>query len=503
MIDKIIGTLYNIHGKALKQGTANAKNDGPGGIALNSKLQEFKNSIREKKVAVLGVGISNTPLIKYLSEMGVRVTAFDRADENQLKDTLESLDKYPVEYRLGESYLKSLKGFDLIFKTPKVRFDIPELEAERARGAAVTSEMEVFMELCPAEVFAVTGSDGKTTTTTLIYKILCRQGYKCWLGGNIGTPLLDRIEEIGEDDKVVLELSSFQLHTMKKSPRTAVVTNLSPNHLDVHKSMEEYIDAKRNIFRYQSPSDRLVLNYDNEITRAFSSEAAGGVVYFSRLDRPERGAFIEEDRIVFSDGNTRQEIVKTDEIILPGAHNIENYLAATAAVMGCVKPEAVAGVAASFKGVEHRLELAGEVGGIRFYNDSIATSPTRTIAGLNSFKQKVILIAGGYDKHIPYEAMGESLAEKVKALVLSGPTAPKIAEALRLETERSGRGRDVQTAICGSFEETVEKAFKLASPGDIIVLSPASASFDRFKNFEERGNRFKELVSGLMARGGK
>lgn len=464
---------------------------------MNIKLEKFKKEIAAKKVAVLGIGISNTPLIKYLAALGTNITAFDKAGEEELRATLDSLKGLDVSYCLGKDYLKRLKGFDVIFRTPKVRFDIPELEAERNRGAEITSEMEVFVDLCPAEIFAVTGSDGKTTTTTLIYRILSEHGYRCWLGGNIGTPLLDKIDEIKEDDKVVLELSSFQLHTMKKSPHVAVVTNLSPNHLDVHKSMEEYIDAKKNIFRYQNDNDKVILNYDNEITRNFAAEAGDRAIFFSRLKSLNKGAHIDNGKLVFSNGNNNTELVNTDEILLPGVHNIENYLAAAAAVIDYVQPSAIKNTAASFGGVEHRLELVGEVNGARYYNDSIATSPSRTIAGLYSFNQKVILIAGGYDKNISYEEMGEALAEKVKILILVGPTSGKIEEALRKQVIQKGIGKEIQVLRCDSFEDAVSSAYLNAKPGDIVLLSPASASFDLFKNFEERGNRFKELVYTL------
>lgn len=464
---------------------------------VNKKLEAYKRYIRYRKVAVLGIGVSNTPLIKYLAAMGVKVTAFDMADETQLGDVVEELKELGVKLCLGKDYLKELHDFDTIFKTPKVRFDIPELLSEKERGAEITSEMEVFVDLCPCEIFAVTGSDGKTTTTTLIYKMLVEAGYKCWLGGNIGTPLLDRIDEIRETDKVVLELSSFQLHTMHQSPHIAVVTNLAPNHLDVHKSMEEYVDAKKNIFRYQGKGDKLIINYDNEITKDFAGQAKGESVYFSRLNQLNMGAFLRDGILAYCDGNKTVDIVKAEDILLLGNHNIENYLAAIAAVQGYVRAQDVRRVATTFGGVEHRTELVRTVNGISFYNDSIASSPSRTIAGLKAFKNKVVLIAGGYDKHIPYDVMGEVIADKVKHLVLVGATGPKIEEALNQEIERSGKGRDVIVHKCSSFEESVSTAYKSAHPGDSVILSPASASFDMFKNFEERGNLFKDLVNRL------
>lgn len=464
---------------------------------MNDKLEQFKKDIVTKKVAVLGIGISNAPLIKYLGKLGVKVTAFDRAEEDALKPTIEALDGLGVDYSLGKDYLEALKGFDVIFKTPKVRFDIPELLREAEAGVEITSEMEVFCKLCPARIFAVTGSDGKTTTTTLIDKILSRHGYKCWLGGNIGTPLLDRIDEIEETDMVVLELSSFQLHTMRNRINTAVVTNVSPNHLDVHKSMQEYVDAKKNIFLYQNENDTLILNYDNSATRAFAGEAAGKVVFFSRQTELGDGMMLLDDKFVYRTGGKESEILNTDDILLPGVHNIENYLAAAAATIDFVLPEDIRDIAASFRGVEHRNEFVRELNGVSFYNDSIGTSPTRTIASINSFKGRVILIAGGYDKHIPYDVMGKALVNKVKCLVLLGQTAVKIETALKDEIVRSGAGVDIPVFHCTTLEEAVRKAYEASAVNDIIILSPASASFDMFKNFEEKGLAFKNIVNSL------
>ena len=464
---------------------------------MNDKLDQFKREIVTKKVAVLGIGISNTPLIRYLGNLGVKVKAFDRADEAALKPAIEALAGLDVEYSLGEDYLKELKGFDVIFKTPKVRFDIPELLREVEAGADVTSEMEVFCKLCPAKILAVTGSDGKTTTTTLIYEILSRHGYKCWLGGNIGTPLLNRIDEIDATDMVILELSSFQLHTMRNRIHTAIVTNISPNHLDVHNSMQEYIDAKKNIFLYQNENDMLIVNFDNPETRAFAGEAAGKVVFFSRKSDLQEGLVLSDEKLVYRSGGNELEIVKADEILLPGVHNIENYLAAAAATINFVIPQDIKYVASTFRGVENRNEYVRDLNGISFYNDSIGSSPSRTIASINSFKGRVILIAGGYDKHIPYDVMGETLASKVKCLVLLGQTAGLIEKALRVETARTGAGKDIPIINCETLEEAVKKAYEKSAADDIIILSPASASFDMFKNFEERGLAFKKIVNSL------
>jgi UDP-N-acetylmuramoylalanine--D-glutamate ligase len=465
---------------------------------VNERLENFKRDIKGKNVAVLGIGISNIPLIKYLSDLNVNITAFDRADEERLRPVIKEFDEMGIKFCLGKDYLKKLKGFDMIFKTPGMRFDLPELLSAREEGAKITSEMEVFFELCPAQIFAVTGSDGKTTTTTLIYNILKEDGYNCWLGGNIGTPLLSKIDEVVKSDKVIVELSSFQLHTMKKSPDIAVVTNVSPNHLDMHKSFEEYIEAKKNIFRYQTDAGRVVLNYDNLLTSQFSSQASGKVLYFSRANNLKEGAQLIDGTLVYKKDGKVTKLVEADEIVIPGVHNIENYLAASAAVFDYVKPDTIRKVAMSFKGVEHRIELVREYNGVKFYNSSIDSSPSRTMAALNTFNQKVILIAGGKDKGIPYDAIGKPIAEKVKCLILIGATADKIKQALDDAVTATGEEADIPVIRCSTYKEVVSKAYDNAQEGDIVLLSPASTSFDMFNNFEERGNVFKDLVNGLM-----
>lgn len=455
---------------------------------MNTKLVEFKNKMCGEKVTVLGVGVSNQPLIKYLVACGARVDACDKRDEAALGEIAEELRALGVTLFLGEDYLEHING-NIVFKTPGMRFDLPQILAAKERGAKITSEMEVFFELCPGQIFAITGSDGKTTTTTLIYEMLKAQGYHCYLGGNIGTPLLDKVDEMTTDDKVVVELSSFQLHTMHQRASVAVMTNLSPNHLDVHKSMEEYIDAKKNIFLYQIEGDRLIVNYDNDITRPFYDEAKGEAIYFSRQNSVEG--------IDISDGMIRyhgEPVLAVREIFLPGVHNIENYMAAIGAVWGIVDVEKIQHVAKTFRGVPHRIEPVRELGGVRYYNDSIASSPTRTTAGLRSFEQKVILIAGGYDKKIPFDEFGVTLKEHVKKLILMGDTAEKIEKAVK-----AACGEDATMPIfhAENMEEAVKIAKSEAVDGDIVLLSPACASFDKYKNFEERGNHFKRLVEEL------
>lgn len=459
---------------------------------MQSILQEYFASLKGKKVAVIGIGVSNTPLIRKLLEAGVSVLACDKRERDSFGGLIEELEQKGLEVSLGERYLDGLNDADVIFRTPGMRPDLPQLAAAIERGAELTSEMEVFLALCPCRMIAVTGSDGKTTTTTIIAGLLKATGYRTFVGGNIGHPLLCEVDEIRPDDMVVLELSSFQLMTMRQSPAIAVVTNLAPNHLDVHKDMDEYVWAKRNIFAYQDACDKVVLNADNEITMAFAEQARGEVTLFSRKKAVEGGVCLKEGTI-FHQGRA---VLSVADILIPGVHNVENYMAAIAAVDGLVPDEVIRTFAASFGGVAHRIELVRELDGVRYYNDSIASSPSRTIAGLRSFKQKVILIAGGYDKHIPYDVLGPEITKAVKALVLVGATSPKIKAAVLAAPDYEVGKPSI--AECDTLQQAVETAKTLAQPGDIVILSPASASFDQFKNFEERGNAFKALVNQLQ-----
>lgn len=458
---------------------------------MNQKLTLWKEQIKRKEVAVLGVGISHRPLIEYLVKLGAHVTACDRRKAEELGEIYQTYSDMGVAFQLGENYLDNLTQ-EMIFKTPGMRFDLPQLIEARKQGASVVSEMEVFFDLCPAQIIAVTGSDGKTTTTTLIAKMLETQGFKTWLGGNIGHPLLTDIEKIKPEDKVVVELSSFQLHTMKSSPAVAVITNISPNHLDMHKDYQEYIDAKKNIMRYQSKDALLVVNFDNEVTREIGKEAQGKVCYFSRKNRTN-GVYLENDWMIAH----RKPVLNIHDIKIPGMHNVENYMAAIAAVEDMVDTETVQRVAKEFGGVEHRIELVRTLSGVRYYNSSIDSSPNRTKNTLGVFPDKVILIAGGKDKGIPYDELGPVLAEKVKVLILCGATSDHIQESLNREIERSGNGKDIKVIRTQDYLAAVRQAKEHAKEGDVVILSPASTSFDRFKNFEERGNLFKKLVMEL------
>mgnify|MGYP002522625414 FL=1 len=456
-------------------------------------LRDYIESLRHKTVAVIGIGISNTPLLELLLAEGIRVTACDKRSREQMGEQAEHLEQLGCELHLGADYLKGLDA-DVIFRTPGLRPDVPEIAACVDRGTVLTSEMEVFFEVCPCPIIAVTGSDGKTTTTTIIAELLKAAGKRVWVGGNIGHPLLCEADGMLPTDCAVLELSSFQLMTMKRSPHIAVVTNLAPNHLDVHRDMAEYVAAKENIFRHQSAGDVAVFNADNDITAEQSRRAPGRARLFSRQGEVADGVFLRGEDIVCRSGGHERVIMTTGDIKIPGVHNVENYMAAIAAVDGLVPDAVIRDFAREFGGVEHRIELVRTYRGVRYYNDSIASSPSRTIAGLRSFREKVILIAGGYDKHIPFDVLGPEIVEHVKLLVLCGATADKIRAAV--ENAPGYEPGKPEILDVTPFTAAVEAARDRAQPGDVVTLSPACAAFDQFKNFAERGKFFKNIVNG-------
>lgn len=450
-------------------------------------FQQYFRSLQGKKVAVLGLGVSNRPLVRLLLEYGCDVTGCDKTVREKLDREVLELEQQGCKLSLGEGYLDNIQA-DLAFRTPGMHPGNPALEALRSKGTEITSEMDVFFRLCPCPILAVTGSDGKTTTTTLIATMLRAQGHKVWVGGNIGAPLLPNAPRMEKTDYAVVELSSFQLMDMTRSPQVAVVTNLAPNHLDVHKDMQEYVDAKKNIFRFQDASGRLVLNADNAITATFRGN--GSTQFFSRQGK-DADCTLEEG-VIFCQG---RKILDTRDILIPGVHNVENYMAAILAVRGLVEEENIRQVAKTFGGVEHRIELVRVKDGVRYYNDSIASSPSRTIAGLRSFRQKVLLIAGGYDKHIPYDVLGPEICDRVKKLYLGGATGPLIRQAVENAPQYAPGKPEI--VDCGDFTSAVLAAARDAREGDVVLMSPASAAFDQFKNFMERGNHYKKLIKEL------
>lgn len=465
---------------------------------MQKEQQELANLIKGKKVAFIGAGVSHKTLIREFVELGAHVTLCDQKKSvEDFGDYAATIKELGIDLSLGENYLDGFKGQDIIMRTPGfVGYFEKPLQDAMAAGTMVTSEVELFFQFCPCEIVAVTGSDGKTTTTTLISKFYEAAGRRVHLGGNIGAALLPMLPEVSPDDVAVVELSSFQLISMHQSPNIAVVTNVTPNHLDHHKDMQEYIDAKRNILLYQKQPCRAVLGYENEISRSMQKDCKGKQVWFTRLHETDNGAFLREDGMLcMAENGVVTPFLAQKDVKLRGLHNIENLLAAAAAVWGEVPVEAIQLVGSSFTGVEHRIEPVRVLDGVTYYNDSIGTSPTRTIAGLRSFDQKVILIAGGYDKHIPYEPLAPEITAHVKNLVLMGATGPRIEKAVREDPNFNEAGLPIQHA--DNMQHAVELARACAKPGDIIILSPASASFDLYPNFEVRGREFKSIVNAL------
>ena len=461
-------------------------------------IEQLQNLIQGKKVAFIGAGVSHKHCIEQFVELGAQVTLCDQKksleDFGAYADTLRRLH---VRLSLGEHYTDGFAGQDIIMRTPGYEYYKPELQAALQAGTKVTSEVELFFELCPCEIVAVTGSDGKTTTTTLISKMFEAAGRKVFLGGNIGAALLPQLADVTPEAVAVVELSSFQLISMRVSPKVAVVTNVTPNHLDHHKDMQEYIDAKRNILLWQVPPCRAVLGFENEISRGMQKDCKGEQVWFTRLHDTDKGAFLREsdDTLCYAENGVVTPILPRAEVKLRGLHNVENLLAAIAAVWGRVPVEAMRQVGSTFTGVEHRIEPVRTLDGVTYYNDSIASSPTRTIAGLRSFNQKIILIAGGYDKKIPYEPLAPEILAHVKTLVLMGATGPRIEAAVRA---CPGFDESALTILhADSMQHAVELARGAAQPGDVVSLSPASASFDLYPNFEVRGRDYKNIVNNL------
>lgn len=458
-------------------------------------IERFFQEIRQKRVAFIGIGVTNTGIIRMFLEKQVPVTVLDRRTD--LGEDYDLLSRAGARFRLGKDYLDSLEDFDVVFRSPGLYFLSEQLTRARRAGVAVVSEMEVFFRLCPCPIYGITGSDGKTTTSTLISEFLKAQGYTVHLGGNIGRALLPEIERIRPEDRCVVELSSFQLLSMRQSPHVAVIKNVTPNHLDVHRDMDEYAGAKKNVLLHQDGFSRAVLNLDDPVTRGMEDLVRGELEWFSMKEIPHRGAFLDgEGFLCRSRDGRRERLFHRDEIRIPGDHNVENYLTAIAAVGAEASLESIRQVARSFGGVEHRQELVRELDGVRYYNNSIASSPTRTIADLKSYPPRsMVLISGGYDKHIPYTPLAPVLCRLAKGVVLMGATGPRIEEALLACPEFPSSGLLLEHAA--TLEEAVQKARALAAPGDVISLSPASASFDLYKNFEERGRHFKAVVMGL------
>ncbi len=462
----------------------------------NEKLEEFKEYIKFRKVAIIGLGVSNLPLLDDLYDKKARVTVFDERNiENIPKQIMDKITAYGFAFSFGKNCLEKLKGFDMIFRSPSCLPTKPELQQEENRGAIVTTEIEMLMKMCPCKMIGITGSDGKTTTTSLVASILQKAGYRVFLGGNIGIPLFTKLSEITPEDIVVLELSSFQLMGMEISPDIAVITNITPNHLNIHKDYEEYIEAKKNIFKFQNEDGILILNHDNEITKNCAKQANGKVIFFSRKEKLDNGFMVDGRVIKECEDRIRKHIFNGEDAILRGNHNLENIATAIATTKTLVTLEEAVEAIKEFKPVEHRIELVREMDQVKWYNDSASSSPTRTLSGLNAFDEDIILIAGGYDKNLDYEPLAKPIVEKVKGLLLIGQTSGKIFDVVKQELE--DQKKDLPIYMCESLAQTVTLAKKLAKSGNVVLFSPASASFDMFQDFADRGNQFKKLVKEL------
>ncbi|BED92359.1 MAG: UDP-N-acetylmuramoyl-L-alanine--D-glutamate ligase [Candidatus Paraimprobicoccus trichonymphae] len=455
-----------------------------------SKIKKFLNILKNKRIMICGFGKSNSCMVKMLLDANAYLIICDYD-----KKTKKIFQHKNLEYRLGENYLEKL-DVDIIIRTPGLNYFSENLIKARKKNIIVTSEIEIFFDLCPCEIIGVTGSDGKTTTSTLIYEILKTSKEKVYLGGNIGDPLLPLIYQLNENDIVIVELSSFQLISMRKSPDISVITNLSPNHLDIHKNMVEYVNSKKNIFLHQNAFSKIVLNYDNKLTKKFKNQTRGKNLFFSLNKKLQNGAWISKNKIYFSENEKTTQIMEVTDIKLKGTHNLENYLAVICAIFDKVDIKYIKEVARNFNGVKHRIEFVRNLNNVYFYNDSIASSPTRTISALKVFDQKVILIAGGYDKKIPLDDLSYIILDKVKLLILLGNTSEKILESIKKISEINNK-KMINFIQTNNMQEAVEVSYKNSEKQDIVLLSPAFASFDLYKNFEERGNDFKNIVNNL------
>lgn len=466
---------------------------------INGKLIEFNNYLKGRRVALIGLGISNIPLIDYLHDVGAVVTVFDKKEVSYIdRKVIEKIINYGMEYYFGEDYFDELDEFDMIFRSPSCLPTNPDLMREARRGAIITTEVEMFLELCPCKVIGVTGSDGKTTTASLIYEILKKAGYNCYLGGNMGAPLFNKIYDIRPDDIVVLEFSSLQLMDMKISPDIAVITNISSTHKKVHSSFEEYVDSIKNIFIHQDEDDTVILNYDCEITKNLALEAPGKIVFYSSQNKILNGYMIDGDIIKVCKNGLRSHLLDTKRMILKGMYNFENATAAISATSDLVETDKLLDAVINFEGVPHRLEIAKELPNrIIWYNDSASEYPNRTIEAIKAFPGRdLILIAGGYDKNYDYTELGKAIVRYGKVAVLLSQSSDKIQKAI--ENALVDAKKDFEIKKCTTLYEAVSIANKMAVTGDIVLYSPASSPLDAFKNYEERGEIFKGLVKEIV-----
>lgn len=459
-----------------------------------------ETNFRNRTVTIIGAAREGTALARFLHGQGARVILSDIQTERALAAHLETIRGLPIDLRLG-GHPESILDTDVVFVSPGVPLEIPILREAVRRGIPLSSETRLFVRLCPAPIIGITGSSGKTTTTAMTGEMLKQAGFRTFVGGNIGRPLIGHLREIRRTDKVVMELSSFQLEMLGASPHIAAILNITPNHLDRHPNMEAYIAAKRGILAHQTAKDMAVLGYDNAAIRGLAGECRGRVFFFSRRERVPAGSFLDGDALTLNINGTPEPICGRSNLRLRGEHNLENALAASLlARLAGATADAIAHVCATFRGVEHRLEFVAAIRGAHFYDDSIATTPERAAAALRSFTEPIILLAGGRDKHLPWDDMADLTVRRVRHLILFGEAAGLIEKAVSEAMRRAGEQITLSSIhVVRRLEDAVPLAADLARPGDVVLLAPGGTSFDAFRDFAERGQRFKELVRNLQA----
>lgn len=456
---------------------------------MNNNLELFNRELKTKKVLILGVGVSNLPLIDYLHNLGVKTYIRDRKTIEELSGEIrKKIEEYKIDYVLGDSYLDDLTEYDIIFRSPSILPNIKSLENAKNKGVYVTTEIEQVIKLAPCKVIGITGSKGKTTTTTILSTILEKLNYKVHVGGNIGTPLFSKLKDMNKDDIIVLEMSSFQLMNMEASPNISIITNISPDHLDIHANYQEYIDAKKYIFKNQNKEDILVLNEEDDIVKDMNKDTVSQVRYFGSINH-NNNYYINDKNIYYNN----ELVIDTAKLLLKGRHNHLNICAALTAIKDYINVDnkELESIVSGIKSVHHRLEYVRTINGVEWYNDSASTTPDKSMGGLNAFDKKIVLIAGGYDKNISYEEFGKPIVENCSKLILFGATKDKIYDSVMKQNS------NIKIYKLNTLEEVVNKANEIATGDEVVLFSPASASFDMFKNAYQRGDLFKELVNKL------
>ncbi len=460
---------------------------------MNEKLENFKKELVGKRIDVIGLGISNISVISYLLSLNIDINIYVRDENENSKEKLseEFLNNKKLHLNFGSTYLDDLDKADYIFRSPGIKPFLPQIENAVRNGSILTSEIEQVVNLAPCKIIGITGSAGKTTTTTLVSEFLKKYKHNVYVGGNIGTPLFDKLDKITKDDLIVLELSSFQLMTMRKSPNYALITNIYEDHLDYHRDFEEYVSAKENIFIHQKKDDLFVINKDDKYYDRFLGKVKGKVLEFSENDNITSGAFFKNGKIYLKDKNNIAFVVDVNDLKIIGNKNYLNICSAICLVKDFVDIEDIKDILIHFRGVEHRLEFVDIIDNVSYYNDSISTTPGKAIAALTSFDKKIILIAGGSDKNLDYTPLGKYIVKSSKYLILLGATSKKIKEAV-LKVDKNFKIKEVS-----NLKEAIYYSKEIAKEGDIVVMSPASASFDMYKNYKQRGKEFKEIVLNL------